>query len=364
MKVLIINTNQTDKNGVTNVIFNYLQSIKTSSIQMDVLAINKPSQSYKEIVNKFGGRLYIIERSAKSIIFYWFKLASLILNNRYDIVHIHGNSHTLVLELSAAWIAGCKHRIVHSHNTQCEHNLIHKIMTPLFNMLTTNRLACGEDAGKWMFGSKAFLVLKNGIKTNKFAFNPTMRLKIRNLFGWTEDDIVLGHVGYFYPVKNHKHILQVFKRLHSKNQNYKLLLIGDGPLKNDFEKELKDEGFGNDVVFTGNINNVADYLNAMDIILMPSIFEGLPLTLVEQQANGLPCVVSNNISTEVNITGNVKFLDLNSSINIWIDEINTDINKPNRAKMSEEAIKHIKLNGYDVDIEALSLVKYYSNLLS
>lgn len=364
MKVLVVNTNLTDKNGVAGVIFNYLQAINKDGLQMDLVSINHPNQQYIDIVERNGGHLYVIERTMGSVLKYWLELKKLITREKYDIVHIHGNSHTVVLELSAAWAAGCKVRIVHSHNTKCEHNIVHRLTKPLFDFLVTHRLACGTDAGKWMYGNKPFIVLNNGIDTKKFSFSQTLRDKIRQQLNVSSNCFVLGHVGYFYEVKNHQHIINVFEVLYRKNKNMRLILIGDGILKKKMQCLIKEKELSDVVLFTGNIGNVNEFLNAMDAIIMPSIFEGLPLTLIEEQANGLPCVVSDNITREADKTGNLHFLSLSEPLSVWADCIERLQDGNNRKERSIKAIEMIKGNGYDIEEEAKVLKKIYKDSIS
>ena len=161
MKILLINTIPTEKNGMTNVIYNYLRNLDRTEMTFDYLSINEPETSYREEVEKLGGRMFVQPRLDMSVLSYWNALRKLIKLNCYDAVHVHGNSHTLILELSAARFAGCGVRIVHSHNTTCLNPLLHKILCPLFNLLYTHALACGEGAGNWMFGSRNYTVINN-----------------------------------------------------------------------------------------------------------------------------------------------------------------------------------------------------------
>lgn len=364
MKILVVNTNLTDKNGVAGVIFNYLQAINKDGLQMDLVSINHPSQQYIDIVENNGGHLFVIERSMSGIFKYWLKLRKLISHENYDIVHIHGNSHTVVLELSAAWAAGCKVRIVHSHNTNCEHNFIHKFFKPLFDNLVTYRLACGKEAGRWMYGNKPFIVLNNGVDTNKFSYRGESRIKIRHQLNIDSKCFVLGHVGYFYEVKNHRQIINVFEILYHRNENMRLILIGDGVLKEEMQHLLEVKGLSDVAFLTGNISNVDEYLNAMDAIIMPSLFEGLPLTLIEEQANGLPCIVSDNITREADKTGNLHFLSLTEPLSVWADCIEHLQDGKSRKDRSLNAIEQIKEKGYDIQEEAKVLKKIYKDSLS
>lgn len=359
MKILIINTVPTEQNGITGVIFNYLKAIDAKDITFDLLSPNTPSSRYIDAVNLKGGNVYVLPR-LNGILAYWNGLRRLIKKARYDIVHIHGNSHTLVLELSAVWVAGCVVRIVHSHNTTCSHVALSWLLTHSFNMLYTHGLACGEAAGRWMFGKRKFTVIHNGIDTELYSFRQEKREKIREEYGWKVCKVI-GHVGEMVGTKNHKFILDVFSELYKRDNSYRLILIGDGPLRNEVERQIEEFGLVEFVLMTGKINNVCDYLNAMDIILMPSLFEGLPLTLLEQQANGLRCVVSDAITKEVDKTGNLLFMPLSMDASVWADKVNgISVESENeRMLRSQKAVADIAISGYDINKEANRLRDYY-----
>ena len=360
MRILLINTVPTEKNGITNVMFNYLRAMNTQGITIDLVSLNKPDDFYMQQIERKGGKVYVIPR-LEGVIRYWSSLRKLISNNQYNIVHIHGNSHTTVLELTAARAAGCVVRMVHAHTTTCAHVVVHRLLTPLFNALCTHGLACGEAAGKFMFGNKPFTVVNNGVDTDKFAFRVDIRESVRKMYG-LEGTKVIGHVGYFSDVKNHRWIIEVFRSLLEKDKDFRLLLIGDGALRGEIEIKAREYGIFDSITFTGNINNVDEVLNAMDIVLMPSLFEGLPLTLIEQQANGLQCVCSDAITTEADKTGNLRFISLNQSANEWASEIISFINIADRNKRSIEAIKKIKKAGYSIQEEADKLADLYMRL--
>lgn len=363
MKVLVINTVPTEKNGITNVIFNYLAAIKHNTIQMDVLMINDAELSYKNEVVKNGGKAIVIKRSSNSITSYFIKLIRVIRKNKYDAVHIHGNSHTMVLELLAAILGGCKVRITHSHNTTCNSLALHKLLTPLFNSLYTHGLACGKEAGIWQYGNRPFKIINNGVDTNSFAFNSDARMQIRQKLGLTDDQILIGNVGHFWgKVKNQSFVVKIFSELYEKDKRYRLCLIGDGLLRPDIELQVKKSNLKNKVTFTGNINNVSDYLNAIDLIVMPSLFEGLPLTLVEQQANGLQCIVSDTITKEADKTGNLRFISLNAPISEWVQAIENCNCKLGREQRSQKAVDDIAKAGYSIQTEAMKLVDFYKSI--
>lgn len=357
MKILLVNTVATDKNGITMVIFNYLKAMETSDITLDLVSLNNPDKSYVDEVERKGGHVYVLPRSGKKIFTYWDSLRRLIKCNRYDAVHIHGNSHTVVLELAAIWAAGCKVRIVHSHNTTCTYTGIHKLMTIPFNMLYTHGLACGREAGEWMFGKRPFEVVNNGVNTDLFGFKNDVRENLRSELGWNSCKVI-GHVGTFIPVKNQTFLVDVFSELYKRDSSYRLLLIGEGDLRKKVMEKVVSLELQDAVKFTGNVNNIYDYVNAMDLVVMPSMFEGLPLTLVEQQANGLHCVVADTITTETDKTGNLSFVSLDAPFSDWADKIQS-LDLSGREERSMDAIQDIKACGYSIQEEAKKLKDYY-----
>lgn len=359
MKILVINTVPTDKNGITNVIFNYLKAMG-NDVAFDYVAINNPDAFYVNFLEEKGATLYSLKR--KNVLRYIWSLCKIIKQNKYDAIHVHGNSHTVVLELLAAKLAGCKVRIIHAHSTGCNSVALHKLLAGLFDSLCTDCLACGEEAGKFMFGNKPFKIINNGVDVEKFSFNNKAREAFRVKLALTETDILIGHVGYFMPVKNQSFLVDVFAELAKRDSRYHLVLIGDGAMRTEIEQKVAYLGLTNKVTFTGNIDNVSEYLNAIDIVIMPSLYEGLPLTLVEQQANGLQCIVSDTITEEVDKTGNLCFVSLNASISEWVQSIENCNCKQGREQRSKKAVNDIAKEGYSIQTEAKLLVGFYKSV--
>lgn len=359
MKILVINTVPTDKNGITNVIFNYFNAID-DDVFIDYVAINSPDTYYKNLLEKRGAILYSLNR--RNVLGYISSLAKIIKKKKYDAIHVHGNSHTVLLELIAAKIAGCNNRIIHAHSTNCGSIVLHKLLKTLFNWLCTHRLACGDMAGKFMFGTKPFKIINNGVDVIKYSFDIKKRASLRAKLSLSDNDTLIGHVGYFLALKNQSFLVDVFAELVKKNNNYRLVLIGDGALRPEIEKKVDSLGLKDKVTFTGNINNVSDYLNAIDLIVMPSLFEGLPLTLVEQQANGLQCIVSDTITKEADKTGNLRFISLNAPISEWGQTVENSNCKQGREQRSKKAVDDIAKAGYSIQTEANKLVEFYKSI--
>lgn len=361
MKILIVNTNSTKRDGITNVIFNLLENIDRHGINFGYVSINSPSKEFVERLDALNCKLYVVPRKIRDIIEY-IKCLS-VLAREYDVIHVHGNSATLTIELFAAKLAGVKYRIAHSHNTKCKMVFADKLLRPLFYKLCNGRLACGKEAGRWLYGNRNFEIIKNGVNTSKFRFDIEKRNAIRNSKGW-QDKIVIGHVGNFVEAKNHRFILDVIKSAIFKNDNIRLVCVGSGRLMESSKEYAESLNLNGYIYFTGSVNNPEDYMSVMDLILMPSTHEGLPLTLVEEQSNGLQCLVSDVITSEANLTGGLHFLSLNDPIEKWGDKL-LELVTPkvdDRTMISDRNIEQIKEKGYDISTEAKKLSDFYRNL--
>ena len=215
--------------------------------------------------------------------------------------------------------------------------------------------ACSEAAGKWLFGnkvckSKNYFIMNNAINTKEFIYNESIRLKKRQEFN-IQNKLVIGHIGKILSQKNHNFLIDIFKDLNSKNKNAVLMLVGDGELKPLIKRKVDSLGLNEYVIFTGVRSDIPMLLQAMDVFVFPSIHEGLPVTLVEAQASGLPCFISDNITTEVMITNSVKRISLKKSPEEWTKEIFSSLKRHQRRNMSSEIIRA----GYDIE----SVIKWY-----
>lgn len=362
MKVLFVNTVPTEQNGITNVIFNLIDAMDLSDIEIGFVAISVPQDFYKVKLKNLGCKLHIIPRKIFSPIKYIRQLSN--VAKGYDIVHAHGNSATMVLEMIAAALANVPLRIAHAHSTSCSHKIIDICARPLFYKLCNIRLACGIASGKWLYKTLPFTIIHNGINTSRFKFNKIKRDLIRTNLN-LNDKMVLGHVGNFVEAKNHEFLIKIFAEYQKINPKSSLLLIGSGPLKKSIEELSKDLGIYENVYFLGNIENPEDFLSAIDIIIMPSIFEGFPLTLVEEQANGLAILASSVITPDTNLTGLIQYLPLTEDEEEWAKMIDKQISSISQRSeiISDAAISNIKKKGYDIKSIAKNLKNIYKRTL-
>ncbi len=361
MRILYILPTGLIMDGISSITLNYWEKILNKDICID-FAVPVVIESVEKKIRKTDSKIYLIEGRKTNPVKYMRKLYKLIKDNQYDIVHANGSSAMLTLEMLAAKKAGCKIRIAHSHNTKTNYPIVDKLLRPIFKTSYTHAFACGEEAGKWLFGKRKFEVINNGRDVEKFEYNQDMRKKLRKEYN-LENQLVLGHVGTFNYQKNHEYLIDVFSELiKNSEKKYKLILIGDGKYKSAIEEKVKKLNIQNNVIFVGRTNEVQNWLQAMDIMIFPSRFEGFPVVLVEWQIDGLPCIISDKITDKVKLTDLVQFESIEKSPKEWAKKIeNTRIE--DREKSKPKILKQIKESGFDIKENAKELEKIYESLL-
>lgn len=364
IRVLQIGMND-NLGGIENFIINYYRNINKELIQFDFINIYENKLCFQDEIEKMGGVIYKVTSYYKHPIKYINELKKIILENNYKIVHCNMNSACFLYPLIASKLAGIKVIISHSHNSSSDKGLkkeiLHNINKHLIPIYATYYFACSLKAGLWFYNKKIiesnrFEIIKNAIDTKKFKFNEVIRTQKRKELKIRSDQFVIGHVGRFSRQKNHEFLVKWFKHYCEINKNSILILIGIGELKNKIENDVRKLGMSNKVIFLGQRNDTADIYQIMDLFILPSLYEGLPLVGVEAQASGVPCLFSNSITKEILLNKNVKFFDLNDSymkIDNYIDEV-VKITK-NRCDTNVES--------YDIKYNANVLTKIYEDLI-
>ena len=346
--------------GITKNVMNYCKYMD-DDIKLEFVMMNDIPENYKKFIkNELNSKYYILPYRNRNPFKYIMKLRDILVSDKVDIVHVHGNSSTLALELLAAKIAGVKVRIAHSRNTTCNHKLSNILLKPIFNMTYTDAFACGNDAGKWMFGKKKFVVIKNGNEINNFKYKIDVRDKVRRDLGLGNDVIALGHVGCFNYQKNQGFLIEIANILKNQNFKFMMFLIGEGDLKKQIENQVNMLSLSSDVVFLGQRDDIQELLQAMDMMLLPSRFEGLPNVLIEWQMAALPSFVSDQITDEAKVTELVKYLPIKDA-KVWTDEI-IEYNYPDRSLSAIESYEKMKKAGYDIKENCILLKKIYKSL--
>lgn len=361
MKVLHIPTGGLFSDGILSCITDYMAAMDKTDLDVRVLATNKAEDVAVQKVKRSGCKVVSIPYRKTNIVKYFFSLCRYLVREKIDIVHVHGSSAIMSVELVAAMLAGCKVRIAHSHNTTCEHQEVDKLLRPIFNRAYTKAFACGSEAGKWMFGNREFVIIPNGRDIKKYEYNAQNRINYRNKLKIPKSALVVGHVGRFNVQKNHEYLLHVFEELYKKDRNTYLVLVGTGEKIDEIKDLVKKSTIRDNVIFTGVIDNVADYLSAFDVMLLPSLYEGLPMVVIEWQIAGLPCIVSDTVTKECAITPLVKFKSIKESPESWARNI-IDISLQDREKSKDVLFSSIRKAGYDIEFGAERLRNIYFGL--
>ena len=281
--------------------------------------------AYETQVIEKGAKVFHWSQPSENYLKFFRNLLSLMKKERYHVVHAH-NMFNCGFTMLAGAMADIPVRISHSHSALVSHpslakRVYEKIMQFLILRCSTDLVACGVAAGKRLFGDRDDVqLILNGIDMAQFAYNTQKRDTIRRELQ-LEDRFVLGHAGHLAGVKNQAFLLDLMPHILEKRPDAMLLLLGEGDDRPMLEQKIRDMKLNDSVIMTGNVTNVADYLSAMDVFVFPSLYEGLPLSILEVQANGLPCVISDGVPQDVFLTELIHPLSLKDPKEQWVAEI-------------------------------------------
>lgn len=357
--------------GIESFIMNMYRNIDRSKVQFDFLVMSDEKSCYEDEIKALGGKKYTInvkedntflKIQKESIELYKFLLA-----HKYEIVHVHYTTPLRAPYLLAAKKAKVPVRIYHSHSAEVSGKskgklLVYNYYKNKLSKWATNWFACSKAAAEWMYKNKLISagkvqVIYNGIDVRRFKYKQDVRDKLRKDLN-LEQNFVIMHTGRFLPQKNHAFIIDVFNEVKKKDSTAKLILLGEGPLQKPMKKKVLDLGLTEDVIFMGVKKNVEDYLSLADCYIMPSLYEGLPVAAVEAECSGLPCVMSSNITREVELTSNAIFLSLDKSAEYWATEI---LKTKKISRM--DGSKNVAQAGYDVKDVARMLQDQYIEMV-
>lgn len=356
-----------DRAGAETIMMNYLKNIDREKIRMDFL-INRPDRAdYEEEIEVLGSKVYhmcplypgkfgIYKKEFKKF---------LTEHPEYQIIHSHLEERSY-FALKIAKEMGVPVRIVHAHSTPKHFNIKLPVRLYFRRKLRgtyTHRFACSEEPARWLYGTTENVTLmRNAIDADKFSFNEEIRESVREKLGINKDTLVIGHVGRFTFEKNQSFLIDVFKNVNKQQPNSKLLLIGGGKPKEEIEmkaavkEKVQELGLQDKVSFLGIRDDVNELMQAMDLLVMPSVSEGFPVTLVEAQSAGVKCLVSDVVTDKCNITGEMQFMSLNSGAGEWANKVllfsKAELNK---TEMNEK----VRQAGYDIKENAKWLEEFY-----
>ncbi|MEM9075511.1 MAG: glycosyltransferase family 1 protein [Bacteroidota bacterium] len=357
--------------GAENMVINYYLAMDRKKVQCDFLFHVKAKGSRDQLIRSCGGKVFYVPTiKPKNYFKYKRSLKEFFKKNRYHIVHSHINAYGY-WALKEARKNNASVRIAHSHtsiepffkkiflkNIQWSSTfkeLIQDLLKHLLRKQATHYFACGHKAGKWLFGEKnsnKVTIIQNAIDSSLFIYDSEQSKEVKKKFPLGKK--VIGHVGNFTEAKNHRFLVHVFRKMLNENPNLVLALVGEGNLQNEIEDEVLKLEMEDKVFFLGLRGDVNQLLIGFDLFLFPSLYEGLPVSLIEAQASGLKILASENITKEVAITDLIEFLNLNHGEEVWAKTA-LDSLEYQRRNMSNE----IKTAGYDILENAKMLQKFY-----
>lgn len=345
------------RGGLETMLMNYYREIDRDKIQFDFLVHREFEADYDQEILSLGGKIYRLPRLNPVNKKYLSELDCFFKNHaEYKIVHSHLDCMAGI-PLKYAKKNGVPIRIAHAHSsnqTKDKKYLLKLIFKKNINKSATDLFACAQDAGTWMFGSNQFNVLNNAINTKAYVVNREIGQEVREELKIPEDAFVVGHVGRFAPPKNHEFIVEIFAEVLKVKHNSFLLLVGDGDLKREIEALTTELGIRDNVIFAGLRSDVNRILQAMDVFLFPSTYEGLPLSIIEAQAAGLPCLISDKVPIECKKTDLVRQIPLRESLTVWRDAV-IDEGKV----LKRDTFEEISNAGFDICSNAKWLEKFY-----
>lgn len=353
-----------NRGGTEVMLMNYYRNIDRQRVQFDFLLTEQKKCLFEDEIKQMEGRVYRVPMLKMSNpLSYINGVKHFFLEHpEYKIVHSHTSSKSTV----PLWVAKQCHipvRIAHSHNNKSEggmSGLVRDVLKIPLKNVATDFFACGEEAAKWLYGIKMWKdgkikILANAIPVEQYLYNVHQRNDVRKNLSIGEQTLVMGMVARFSGQKNHMFALELMKVLKEKGMCVKLLLVGDGELRDAILQRIKGLGIVGEVIMTGVVDDVYKYLQAMDLVLMPSFNEGLGIALIEAQVSGLHCVVSDRVPAEANVTGNVSFLPLD--MNPWVDCVM--VNRECYMMRDEQAPGKVRNAGYDIKIASKGLEEWY-----
>lgn len=360
------------RGGIQTFVYENIKHMDRNKVQIDFLLLDDGNKyEMEDDLKELGCNIYKLSGiwldRVSSFPGYIRKLDNFFKNhNDYKIIHMHASSKNfLVLKYAKKY--GIKFRIAHSHNIDFQtKNKIKKIVGSIFKIplkiYATHYFACAEVAGKWLFGENQVRngkvkVIHNAIDYKKFKLNYEIRNNIRKDLNIKDNNIIIGNVGRFTNQKNHSFLIDIFYELYKINNNAILMLVGTGEKEDEIKSKVKELKIEKNVLFMGFRKNVNELMWAMDVFIMPSLYEGLPVVGIEAQATGLPCFMSKDVITrEVKITDNLKFISLKKTAKEWAEIIlNSDLKRKN----TENELRKAK---YFIEDTAKELQDFYLNI--
>ena len=345
LKVLMVVPNLRVANGVASFAMNYFRDLDQSKIHVDFALYADRSSPYYDEIRMRGSDIYILPK-VSDIRKHLKKCNEILSTKKYDIVH----DNTLHISIPMMWCAkqaGVPVRILHAHSSKLSgtrfKELRNQLLVPFLCSLATHYVACSGAAGKVLFGNRRFDIIPNVIPVSKYKYNQERRNAVRTSMN-AESKFVVGSVGRLAVEKNPYFAVDVIKKLHEEMPDIEYWWIGSGDLDNQVKEYVESCGALSYIKLLGSRNDVADLYQAMDVFLLTSFFEGMPLTCIEAQAMGLPMIVSDTITTEMLYTDLVDYLNLSEPVEVWVEHLKKAVQKKRDREQYAEYLKRSRFS--------------------
>lgn len=359
MRILHVVTHM-NRGGLETMIMNYYRNIDRDQMQFDFLVHRKERADYDDEIEAMGGKIFRLPVLNPFSMNYRNALQSFFEEHKeYNIVHSHLDCLSAI-PLKVAKATGNRYCIAHSHNTNQDRNLKYLLKLyyrRLIPAYADKLSACSKEAGLWMFRGNDFEVLPNAIDAQSFLYDKRVASAAREELGIRKNDFVVGHIGRFNAQKNHSFLVEIFAEIVKKNRNAKLLLVGIGTEMDRIKEKVNKRGLSDCVIFAGLRNDIPALLAAMDVFVFPSLYEGLPVTMIEAQAAGLPCFISDKVPIECKKTELVTQISLEEPSEKWAEVVQ----KKNRC---ERVGRYAEIcdAGFDIKTNARILQAFYERI--
>lgn len=359
MKRLLCVVTNMNTGGAETFLMKIYRQLDLTKYQMDFCICNLQKNFYEDEIKKLGGKIYHLPLKTKHPFSYIYQYCKLLKQNKYTHILRLGSTIFETPDLYIAWLLGVKTRVFRSCNANSTHcsllRSLHKILRCIVMFIANVKIAPSDLAAQFTFGNtKNVHILPNGLDIQSFSFSTQVRQKIRQDLN-VQDKFVIGHIGRFNFQKNHKFLLEIFAQIKKQRKNAVLWLVGKGELEEDIKSQIAKMDLQNSVEFLGVRSDIPALLSAMDVFVFPSLFEGMPNTVIEAQTNGLPCLIADTITKQAKQTDLVHFMSLNQSAKEWAEEIlqfDTIKTLENRFK----ATIQMRKSGYDIKDTAKQFV--------
>ena len=364
IRVLVLDTVM-DRGGAETMMMNYLRNMDRSKVQLDFMVNREYKADYEDEIKELGGKIYrMCPMYPQNFGKYKRQIREFLKEHpEYQIIHSNLEERSY-FALKEAKKLNIPVRISHSHNAPKGFDLksiVRYYFRARLKPQVTHMFTCGLEAGDWLYGKEnrdKFIMQNNAIDAKAYEYNEEIEKKMRKEFD-LGGKFVIGHVGRFFPQKNHSFLIDVFNEVHKKDKDAILMLVGGGELKEEIENKVKSLGLENYVRFTGVRSDVNNIMQCFNVFILPSLYEGLPVTMVEAQAAGLKCIISDKVPKQCDITGNVQVIPLEESPEKWAEEILKYKDNYKKESMYEKIVKA----KFDIKENALWMQNFYINAL-